>query len=333
MTMGESNLVDELQGESVSEVLILGTGERAAYLAKRFSQQFKCRTIILSRQLGAEFSADDDREFESATTPELTATFLKNLLGRDDLRGSLLVSIGSPWIVKPEILDLFEGWAINFHPGSLPGNRGASAISWAVMNREPSPSYSLHILDTRIDGGSLILSEKFFAMDKLATVLEVNELQQSVLEKLLDRFFSLLQSGKPLDLEHQSGQQRSHYFPALSAEHNGWINWDWSGAEILSFIKAFSLPYSGASTLHNGRRLRVLNADFVGTEGTLHPFARGVIVGKIHDVCRVAVDGGEIILRQGDIEVAPAPGLREGDRLYTPHAYLDGAKAFRRRNL
>ena len=37
-------------------------------------------------------------------------------------------------------------------------------------------------------------------------------------------------------------KKNSTYWPRIDTESHGWINWNWSGEEILNFIKAFDDP-------------------------------------------------------------------------------------------
>ena len=43
-------------------------------------------------------------------------------------------------------------------------------------------------------------------------------------------------------------KKNSSYWPRLNSEIHGWINWDWKGNEINTFIKSFGKPYVGAHT-------------------------------------------------------------------------------------
>jgi methionyl-tRNA formyltransferase len=244
----------------------------------------------------------------------------------------MIVSVGSPWIVKKEVLDLVQGRAINLHLGSLPINRGASATSWALMNKEPNPRVTLHVMDVGIDTGDLILEEQILATTTASTPSQFSQLADQASERLLSRFFDLI-SDSDQELPDNDPSVLSRYFPPLSAERNGWIDWKWHGSDIVAFIQAFSEPYNGASTLFQGQRVRLLGARFVEEDEALHPFTAGLVVGMSKDEYRVAVHGGEVHVDKYQVVGPSLNEIREGDRLHTPQSLLDEAKVFRRRNL
>lgn len=54
----------------------------------------------------------------------------------------------------------------NFHPGILPGFRGAGAFSWSIINQEKETGITLHKIDADIDHGEIIDIRKFPITDK-----------------------------------------------------------------------------------------------------------------------------------------------------------------------
>ena len=63
-------------------------------------------------------------------------------------------------------------------------------------------------------------------------------------------------------------QSKTHstYWPRLDTEIHGWINWSWSGNDIVNFIKAFGDPYVGAHTLLNNEKIYLKNCKFKNTK-------------------------------------------------------------------
>ena len=64
----------------------------------------------------------------------------------------------------------------------------------------------------------------------------------------------------------------SIYWPRLSTEHHGYVDWSWSLKDIERFICAFDEPYPGASTYIGSRKVHLKEgyADF--NDGLFHPF-------------------------------------------------------------
>ena len=331
--MDAIQLVHSLKKNPPAVVVVLGGGRNALEVAEAFQEEFHCRIFLITKNL-PEKSLRVPLGVDVRVTQKLTRDYFESKFTGLNWERALLVSAGSQWIVEASILDLFKGRAINFHPGALPGNRGASAASWAIMNQDHAPRVTLHVMDGSIDSGQVILEELIptprpnFTMDEI-----IDGLSQAVIVLILN-FSKLLQSQE--NLAHSlTSTEKSNYFPPISASRNGWIDWSWHGREILSFIKAFSAPYQGASTYHHKKHVRILNAAFLELEGSLHPFSYGLVVGKSDGLLRLAVLGGEIHIRDGDLvrNSKPYSHIRIGDRLHTPLKRVDESRFFRRKNI
>lgn len=325
-------LIDWLRQNTLCAVVVLGEGLRALQVARAFKNGGCGRVIVLAQNPNAFTSRDELQGLDYHSTEVLSVSFVRTLISDDCLKRALIVSVGAPWIVKKEILDLFQGRALNLHPGSLPDNKGASATSWAIMNQEVAPRVTLHVMEVGIDTGELILEEELRSGGAQSTVSQVSELADQASERLFSRFFDLMRDpDQELPGAHASVFPR--YFPPLSAERNGWLDWNWHGGDIVAFIQAFSDPYDGASTFFQGHRVKIFGARFVEGDVALHPFTRGLVVGISKDVLRLAVLGGELQLNKHEVVGQSVNKIREGDRLHTPQSFLDDAKAFRRKNL
>ena len=330
--MRASQLIDWLRQNTLSAVVVLGEGKSALRVARAFKNESRARVIVLARNQSAFEGIDGLRDLDCHSAEALSVSLIQSLLSDDCLMSAIIVSVGSPWIVNEEVLSIFQGRALNLHPGSLPGNKGASATSWALMNQEDSPRVTLQVMEVEIDAGELILDEELLSGCAASTVSEVSELADQASERLFARFFNLIKNSDQ-ELPGSDTLLLPRYFPPLSAEQNGWIDWNWHGSDIAAFIRAFSQPYDGASTFFRGHRVRIFGARFVEGDVSLHPFTRGLVVGISKDVLRVAVMSGELHVEKFEIIGPSVPKIREGDRLHTPQSFLDDAKAFRRKNL
>ena len=74
---------------------------------------------------------------------------------------SVLLSVSYKYIFKSPVLDLPNVTLINLHPGRLPDYRGCFLIPWAIINDEASVEYTYHLINEVIDGGDIILRERF----------------------------------------------------------------------------------------------------------------------------------------------------------------------------
>ena len=71
----------------------------------------------------------------------------------------------------------------NFHPGILPGYRGAGAYSWAILNGESETGVTLHEIDYHIDSGPIICIEK--------TLIAPHDTAESLYSRCMDILFSM----------------------------------------------------------------------------------------------------------------------------------------------
>ncbi len=69
----------------------------------------------------------------------------------------LLVMAGWMKIVSADFVYKFKNRIINIHPSLLPSYKGSNAISEALLNGSKITGCSVHIVDTEVDSGSLIL--------------------------------------------------------------------------------------------------------------------------------------------------------------------------------
>lgn len=85
----------------------------------------------------------------------------------------MLVSFGYRHIIRPEVLALFPGRAINLHIALLPWNRGADPNLWSFLDDTPK-GVTIHQLDAGIDTGDILAQREVHpaADDTLRTSYE-----------------------------------------------------------------------------------------------------------------------------------------------------------------
>jgi methionyl-tRNA formyltransferase len=82
-------------------------------------------------------------------------------VGPDDLErleAGFIVSFGYRHIIKPDVLDLVDGRAINLHISYLPYNRGADPNLWAFVEGTPK-GVTIHYLDEGLDTGDILAQQ------------------------------------------------------------------------------------------------------------------------------------------------------------------------------
>lgn len=112
---------------------------------------------------------------ESVQTEEIVS---KEMI--QDLRVDFAVSHGYRHVVRPAVLDLLKGRAINLHISLLPWNRGSDPNFWSWFDSTPK-GVSIHHMDESIDSGAIIAQAEvaFGTRETLRTSYE--KLQERIL--------------------------------------------------------------------------------------------------------------------------------------------------------
>jgi methionyl-tRNA formyltransferase len=75
--------------------------------------------------------------------------------------GGWLINANSTFIVPGDVLALFEGRCLNFHPGLLPEYAGLHTHQWAIRNGEREFGVTVHRMERRIDTGAIVGQVRF----------------------------------------------------------------------------------------------------------------------------------------------------------------------------
>ena len=71
----------------------------------------------------------------------------------------LLVSAGTPRILKAPLLEAPSFGVLNVHPGLLPAFRGACCVEWAVWHDAPVGN-TVHLMTEGVDEGPIVAAEE-----------------------------------------------------------------------------------------------------------------------------------------------------------------------------
>jgi methionyl-tRNA formyltransferase len=255
------------------------------------------------------------------TTEKLNEELLKKEIKGTNCIG---VSIGSPWIFKKHIIKIFESRLYNIHGANLPLDRGGGGFSWQILQNKSKGYSCLHKVNEKIDNGDIIQTLAFDTKSFNNPVDWQNEylnVSTNLFKKNLNLLFN-----KKIKLRKQM-KKNSTYWPRMDTESHGWINWNWSGEEILNFIQAFDKPYAGAHTQLNKKTFYFKNCKFVKKK-QFHPFQYGLIINKTKKNVIVCTNNGllhinNIFSKQGkkiDFKI-----FKVGDRFFTPIKKLEDA--------
>ncbi len=229
------------------------------------------------------------------------------------LRPDFVVVASFGVILKKDLLDIPSSGCVNLHASLLPMYRGMSPIQTAILSGDVRTGCTTMMMDEGVDTGDMLLAESLeIAPDDTAGSLEqkLAELGAPLVVKTLRE----IRSGR-VEPRPQDGDSASHT-KRIKKEH-GAIDWTAGAEEISRQIRAM-LPWPAAFTSLMGKRLIILEACAVPTEGA----APGIVFSTAPLVVGTGEGGLEIraVKVEGKKEM-PAKAflsgyrIKEGDRI------------------
>jgi len=240
-----------------------------------------------------------------------------------DFKNTIIFSFGAPWIIKQDIIDLFNNNIFNFHGTRLPQNRGGGGATWQIMRSFNYGVTLAHKVDIGIDTGEIVKYEEFI-YDNCKKPSDYSKIHIHNYFIFIKKFINDLNNNISLKSYSQS-EYFSSYWPRLNTEEHGWIDWSWDGFDIYKFICAFDDPYPGAHTYLNGIKVYLKDAFWDTNDGTFHPFQSGIIYRRRDAYHAIATKGGTLLIKELIDESRKSISYQIGDRLFTPRAQLEEA--------
>jgi methionyl-tRNA formyltransferase len=254
---------------------------------------------------------------------KLSARWMKKNI---DIKNSLVISAGSTWIIKDEIIKLLKENLLNIHQSPLPSLRG-SVASYVKLFEIRAWQTSLHVIKKQLDKGKIVQSKNIFIGKENDTPLKINNLMQKKNRELLKEFLINYFIKKNKISYSKQNEFFSSYMPRLKAQLNGWIDWSLNVYELERFIGAFGNPYSGAKTMLHGKQVDLFDVELSCMEASRHPFENGMVIRKFLDTVVVSAEGGslyikKILLKKKNI----ISKIKPGDILYTKKEKINQQK-------
>jgi methionyl-tRNA formyltransferase len=259
---------------------------------------------------------------ENISAPE-TISFIGNL---DE---TFSLSLGAAWIFKQSLLETtFKNKLMNLHGRRLPQNRGGGGFSWQILTGFRFGFCVLHVVDSGVDTGDIILTEEFLYPASCRTPQDYQRfyIQRNFvfLTEFLKETRTSQRNVKPI----VQPEYFSTYWPRLSTAVNSWIDWSWDAHELDRFICAFDDPYSGAQTFcslsRQPRMARLKSVSLNPEDGSFHSYQAGLIYRKSKGWLCVAAKGAGLIVEsirdENDADLFSE--IKVGDRLFTSSEML-----------
>lgn len=164
----------------------------------------------------------------------------------DRTNADWLLSVGNfDHLIGIQMLERFEGRAVNVHLGLLPDYSGRHAYQWAIRNGEQVTGTTLHKMTTLFDGGAILGVHKEVILP-FDTGLSVYKRCVAGGFALLSDLVGIVTRGAPLVSLAQDLSRRRAYLDKDVGD--GRIDWAASAEQVRDFVRASNfLPFRSPS--------------------------------------------------------------------------------------
>ena len=320
----------------VDSYILLGGGILLLDVAKELRNGDYDVLVVTSPRHMKERLSEVERSFEDCLVQSEIDYLVSENVNTDTQIHNLItsstvgLSLGAAWIFRKKLIDRFSGKLLNLHGTRLPEDRGGGIFSWRILRDNKLGGCSLHQVDTGVDTGPIIKYAEFIYPEWCRIPKHYTDVYVEESKKFLSAFFDDIER----DIEFSPADQLrdlSSYWPRLSTDQHGYLDWDWNLLQIDRFVRAFDEPYMGASTFLNGNRVFLKGSFVDSSSGTFHPFQNGMVYRTSPSKVFVATEDGTLglgnVTNEKDEDITTT--IQVGDRFYTPNNLLEKAKQFR----
>ena len=298
------------------------------------NKQHKVKSLLIT---SPDQSKNINKKLNYKIFKKLDKNFEKFIESKFKKENTLFISISSRWIFDKRQIKFFNDKLINFHSSRLPFFKGGATFSWQILCGDRIHCNSIHLVNTKVDGGPIIFSKKSIFPNYCKIPKDFQEYDLKQLLKTYKSFLNKVIDKENFVLKNQSNNI-GNYFPRLDSSKDSWINWDLKPYEILKLINAFDDPYSGSQTFvtrFKNKKIKIKSVHMHEGEIPRHPIMNGVVIRN---------DGNWLVVSLGEqnytllIEkVIDEKGkniinkIKSGDRFFTPSKFLNEFKTTRSR--
>ena len=159
-------------------------------------------------------------------------------------------------MIPESILDLPRLGAFNMHGSLLPRYRGRACVNWAIIHGETETGATLHWMTERPDEGDIVDQERV-PITESDTALDVMLKVADAAGRVLARGLPLIEAGKAPRIPQD--HSKATYFGRRRPE-DGLIDWSAPARDVCNLVRAVTLPYPGAFTFLDGRKVFIWKA-------------------------------------------------------------------------
>ena len=183
-----------------------------------------------------------------------------------NLKADIYLVVAFGQILPKEILDQPKLGCWNSHASLLPVWRGAAPIQWSIINDDAKTGICIMSMEEGLDTGPVIEQETTVIDDSDNLEILTNRLSK-ISAKLLVRSLERIKQTKGLDKSSrlkqlnaidQSMLKGSPSYARQITKEDNLINWNQNARKIIKKVMGL---YPNAYTFHNGKRIKILEAN------------------------------------------------------------------------
>jgi methionyl-tRNA formyltransferase len=226
--------------------------------------------------------------------------------------GAWLINVNSTMIIPADVLALFEGRSLNFHPGLLPEYAGLHTHQWAIRNGDREFGVTVHRMEQKIDTGAIV-GQLRIPIEPGDTGLSLFSRCLTAGAELFPRIVAQIIRGEALAEIPQDLSRRRLYRHRDALD--GRIDWTTSAQQIVDFVRAGNYePFTSPSYT---ARLDAVPGFDIAVLRTVPEAAAGGDPGTILDIS----DRGLLVAcGDGAVRIVKA---RRGRKAMTPADWRD----------
>lgn len=277
-------------------------------------------TVVVER---SEYAAASDQDALVRTCDSLDIPILVVDRSSDSLvvatmtslAPDLLLAIDDRRPISPALLACASLGGVGLHPSLLPDYPGPDAINWAILRGETATGVTIYLLDQQAgvradrhagapDRTGAIVARRSVRIGPNDTCAEIYVRTGEAGAELLVEQLPALLSGLALP-EAQPLDRGVPQLPARTPDM-GVIDWTWSARAVHDWVRALTVPCSGAFTMLGRNRVMIWATRLPSPREPIGP--PGQVIGFDRGGVRVGVHGGSIVVsRMSYADNPPAP--------------------------
>ncbi len=249
-------------------IIFLGTPDFAVPSLIEISKHHEVIAVIT--QMDKERGRGHEKSFSPVkkTAKELGLDVLQYKKLRVDavedlkrLAPDLMVTCAYGQILSQEIIDIPKLGIINIHASLLPLYRGASPITWSVVNGDKKTGVTLMKTEAGIDTGDILMMEEV-EISEDATAGEMFDILSVLGSKMIVEGLKSIEDGTAV-FTPQDHERATHV--KMFTKEAGLIDFSKSALEVKNHIRGMN-PYPMAYFMLNDTRIKVFKANIFDGE-------------------------------------------------------------------